>query len=485
MKFALLLLLCVYYVNAGFDYTMFHPTFRGTYNIPSSGIPVDFAYYHHDNTLFHFTDTLVFHINGTVNETLPTSYANSLTQFSHGTFISALISINSNETTYPYYSFLSTEISDTHNYFGFENEQLIYNKYYAYALPVTDHVNNVYRGITGPISMPVYPEDAGFRDYDEVPHTHGFNDFHSVIDGIVNNKGLCARTVSGRYVCTGTPDIVAFWDTIHENYLSDNGDLKSCVTDDDIYIMKAGNVVALRNTSLLPAKFSVGDIDSIKCTENHLVAHSSNTSKLYIIDKDMTERTVNDVGTYYTNRKQLAVEYTSGGVMITDFISADEVLANEYGGSIFMTDLSTYITNGTSLDAFNPQANVTSLSVPNAKQIISCADGIIMFIDDADGKWKLYSHGDVSDLQELLDTRIILDVVTTDNYGCMLVKLTDEHTGGDSSDADYGKTNNTAGVIDLGYYDDSTGDLIVLIISSIVLAMTLSFLAVYCVRFRS
>lgn len=476
--------------NAVFDYKLFHPTIRSdSFDLNNAGKPTDFAYHDLTNTLYFRTESEEFYVNDTV--VLAGLRLKKIRQQSHAIFITYGEPIGSDPEDFTGYGWMS-EDAGFYPYVGGrpgDFMDVVYNKYAKYSMPVLEDAT--YRFIQSPILDDFFLEDHGFREYDEVPHDHGFNSFDSVDDSVVNNHGLCARTTDGKYVCAGTQTIVDAWDAIHENYLTGNEDLKACATDEDIYILKGGNVAWVRSSSTIPTVFTSGIIDSISCTESHIVAHTT-SDIIYTYTNEGTVRTFGDVEAYQTNRKQLFMQFTAGEHKVVDFVNSDFNFNNVIPGAngIVMTDVSMYLTNGTALEAANPLATPKTLHVPNVLQVQSCADGMIMYVNE-DNEWKIYSHEDVSDLQEILDTRYLLDIVTTEHYGCMIIKLTDASTGRDYitpdySRPDYGLIQENLGYEDFdnGYYEDSNGDVIFLATTTTVLVITLTGMIYYFVKIR-
>lgn len=477
--------------NAVFDYKLFHPTIRtDSFDLNKAGKPTDFAYHDLTNTLYFKTESEEFFVNDTF--IVAGLRLKKIRQQSHAIFVTYGEPIGSDPQDFVGYGWLSDD-EEFHTSIGGrpgDFMDVVYNKYAKYSMPVIEDAT--YRAILSPfLDGNFFLENNGFHKYDEVPHDHGFNYFDSVEDSVVNNHGLCARTTDGKYVCAGTQTIVDAWDTIHENYLTGNEDLKACATDDDIYILKGGNV-AFVSTLISPTIFSLGNIDSISCTESHIVAHTTSNILYAYRHSDITLRTFGDVEAYQTNRKQLFIQFTTGEHKVVDFVNSDFNFNNVIPGAngIVMTDVSMYLTNGTALEAANPLATPKTLYVPNVLQVQSCADGMIMYVTE-DNEWKIYSHEDVSDLQEILDTRYLLDIVTTEHYGCMIIKLTDASTGRDYiapdySRPDYGLIQENLGYEDYdnGYYEDSNGDVIFLATTTTVLVITLTGMIYYFVKIR-
>lgn len=485
ISFSLLLLLCIITqgVNGAFDYRMFHPNFRGTYDLTESKKPTNFAYYEETDTLYHITESNNLHVNGTITEG---SMLEKIRQFTHGIFYTIALPEGVNPFLYMAYGYYSVEDGIYNSIGGIPGtfNDVIYNKYAAYSMPII--AGGDCRFVNQPPSLPSFDHRKGFHTYIEVPHEHGTNQFTTVDDAVVNNYGICARTTDGKYVCTGVDYVTEQWDLVHENFIAGNEDLAACATDDHIFILKNGNITVIGNNIMtsIPTRYSNEDITAIQCTANRLVAHTT-SNKVYTLDTDHNELTIDNVESFQVNRNQLIVKFLAepaGSFRLIDFVNPDYDFVNELFEGIVMTDVSTFITNGTDMAAFNPHATPTSIYVSDAEVIHSCADGLIMYLSN--NSWTIYSHGDVSDLQTLLDERVLLDVSTTDHYGCMLVKLTDSHTGKDYVVPDYGAQADNDDSYEFAVFEDQTSDIVLLVVSTIALAVTIAGMGVYFLKIR-
>lgn len=529
MKSLVLLATFISVANAAFDYRLFHPTLRGVYDLTRTSKPLKFAVDVTSNTLYHNTNnTLDWYYNGT--KFIGEHGLGKLKSFQNGVFYTVVVGESDDPNNYLGYGYFSND-EEINLYAGGTPGlfmDVIRDKYHSRTMPVVDYPS--FRGIPTPTGEERWSVDEGFESYDEVPHISGFNRFEDTIDhGVVNSRALCAMTNENKYVCTGDASFRQVWRSVAHNYLdtTSSGDFQVCATDTEVYILANGTVTWVSNQTL-PAPFNSGNIESIRCSSSHLVAKV--VTNIHTVDKDLNTRALSKVIDSDVNRMQIfysttddvccinsdgdwavdvyeavnmpcgicgipgdpspnpAPKYDPASSIIShhviDFVNADYTF--QVGPeNIVKTDFSFAVLNETSLEIAHSIAEQKAILVRNVRDHYSCADGLHIYLDNDELKWKVYSHGDVSDLQTLLDERLLLDFVTTDEIGCMLVKLTDSHTGRNHTGLDYGTQADNNDDYDFAVYEDQTSDVILLSVSSVSLTMIITSMIYYFVRIRN
>jgi hypothetical protein len=492
MKIIFAILSIISSVNAGFDYQVFDPEIKASYNLGTTPKPLTWA--------IDYSNTL--RSSSTVDE-YDDIYANG-TKVGETSFRYKKFKTTKNALFYSYDIDSSDPLAGTYFGYGYYSDDDGINSFagggvgiFSTAISDRNHYRTQPIESTASYKAIIKPDaDTGSawavdQGYDSNTFITTENDDEN--DGIVNDKGICATTSDGKYVCTGEQSVIDAWSSKNASVATKSADFVACATNEHLLVLNDGKVHWLSSTGDLPSQFVQNeDFSNILCS-NHLFAAVRPGGIMHVVD-------MGDLGTVRTVTGTGGIVGLSfdGGIMyvsvlsdttmriITSLNSGEDYVFNEPLGSIFdivSTHNSIGFYNGTYFEAYNPGASPASIVINDARRVVSCTHGVIMYLDNGEGFWKVFSHGNTQHIQSLLDSRVVIDWVTTEERGCMLVKMTDEHTGRNYEIPDYGIQSNRTDYVQ-GHYDDQDSDLILLITSSVTLAFLIIGFTYYCVRIR-
>lgn len=490
-------------INAGFEYQVFSPYNKASYKLGASPKPRLWDIDPSTNTLYYSATEDQYndiYINGTLYENGAGLRYDELTPSNTSLFYNFDVSVDVEGTpnTYGYYS-SDSNIKNLQGGNRLSYSTVIADRRFVRSMPLVQ--NGEFRGITAENGGTPWPVDQGFLNHNAIPHLTNLpaNTFPTTLskganNGIVNDRGICATNSNNDIVCTGEQDVIDGWRLKNSTVKNLPEYFKTCATKNHLFALTSisprGEIVWLSSVNELPSQFRAPNtFSNIFCTNNLFAAVSSST--LYIVDMDNLGpvREVNAIG-FITNSNLNSILVTTsffGGTDVTIIKSLDENEDYTFQKPVDFEDMyviptfySFAIYNGTYFEAYNPYASPDRIVADNAINVYSCAEGVYLYLNGTGNSWHVFTHGPNKEyIQNFLDTRVLLDWVTNDGYGCMLVKMTDEHTGRDISIPDYGPQGENGYEYNQGHYADQKSDVILLAISSVTLALLTIGFTVY------